>query len=129
MCRTGGSSLLLLLALGVSGCKGCKSDAPAAPPTSAARPPPAPAKRVARPDTRTSEQRVREVVAQQLGQEVHRAPPEMKLSDLGASDLDKVEIVMALEDEFEAKISEEDAARLTTMGDLLTWAAARKPKP
>jgi acyl carrier protein len=84
---------------------------------------------VARPDTRTPEQRVREVVAQQLGQEVHRATPEMKLTDLGADDLDKVEIVMALEDEFDAKISEEDAARFTTMGDLLTWAAARKSKP
>jgi acyl carrier protein len=62
------------------------------------------------------EQRVRKIVAEQLG--VNEADVKNESSfvnDLGADSLDTVELVMALEEEFETEIPDEDAEKITTV--------------
>lgn len=70
----------------------------------------------------TIEQRVIKVVAEQLG----FAASEVKVgsdfvADLGADSLDIVEVVMALEDEFELEIDDRDAEKLSTVQDAITY--------
>ena len=62
------------------------------------------------------EQRVKKIVAEQLG--VNEADVKNESSfvnDLGADSLDTVELVMALEEEFECEIPDEDAEKITTV--------------
>lgn len=62
------------------------------------------------------EQRVKKIVAEQLG--VNEADVKNESSfvnDLGADSLDTVELVMALEEEFETEIPDEDAEKITTV--------------
>jgi acyl carrier protein len=62
------------------------------------------------------EQRVKKIVAEQLG--VNEAEIKNESSfvvDLGADTLDTVELVMALEEEFETEIPDEDAEKITTV--------------
>lgn len=62
------------------------------------------------------EQRVKKIVAEQLG--VNEADIKMESSfvdDLGADSLDTVELVMALEEEFECEIPDEEAEKITTV--------------
>jgi acyl carrier protein len=62
------------------------------------------------------EQRVRKIVAEQLG--VNEADVKNESSfvnDLGADSLDTVELVMALEEEFETEIPDEEAEKITTV--------------
>ena len=71
------------------------------------------------------EQRVRKIVAEQLGV----AEDEIKLEssfvdDLGADSLDTVELVMALEDEFEIEIPDEQAEKITTVKQAVEYAVA-----
>jgi len=71
------------------------------------------------------EQRVKKIVAEQLGV----AEDEIKLEssfvdDLGADSLDTVELVMALEDEFEIEIPDEQAEKITTVQQAVDYATA-----
>ena len=71
------------------------------------------------------EQRVQKIVAEQLGV----AEDEIKLEssfvdDLGADSLDTVELVMALEDEFEIEIPDEQAEKITTVQQAVDYAKA-----
>ncbi|MCU0841683.1 MAG: acyl carrier protein [Thiobacillaceae bacterium] len=62
------------------------------------------------------EQRVKKIVAEQLG--VNEADIKLESSfvdDLGADSLDTVELVMALEEEFECEIPDEEAEKITTV--------------
>jgi len=62
------------------------------------------------------EQRVRKIVAEQLG--VNEADVKNESSfvnDLGADSLDTVELVMALEEEFETEVPDEEAEKITTV--------------
>jgi acyl carrier protein len=73
------------------------------------------------------EQRVSKIVAEQLG--VDEA--EVKLSssfvnDLGADSLDTVELVMALEEEFECEIPDEDAEKITTVQQAIDYVVAHQ---
>jgi acyl carrier protein len=62
------------------------------------------------------EQRVRKIVAEQLGvSEADIKNESAFVDDLGADSLDTVELVMALEDEFETEIPDEDAEKITTV--------------
>lgn len=66
------------------------------------------------------EQRVREIIAEQLGigdEEI--AADSTFTGDLGADSLDIVEVMMALEEEFEIDIPEDVAERLETVGDVI----------
>lgn len=64
----------------------------------------------------STEQRVKKIVAEQLGVNEAEIKNESSfLDDLGADSLDMVELVMALEDEFETEIPDEEAEKITTV--------------
>jgi acyl carrier protein len=66
--------------------------------------------------------KVKEIVVQQLGVAEDQVAPEAKfIEDLGADSLDQVELVMALEEEFGADIPDEEAEKLTTVGDAIKY--------
>ena len=71
------------------------------------------------------EQRVKKIVAEQLG--VNEADVKSESSfvnDLGADSLDTVELVMALEEEFECEIPDEDAEKITTVQQAMDYVKA-----
>ena len=64
----------------------------------------------------TAEERVRKIVIEQLGvTEEQAVNPASFVDDLGADSLDTVELVMALEEEFECEIPDEEAEKITTI--------------
>ncbi|MBI6633931.1 acyl carrier protein [Pseudomonas paralactis] len=66
------------------------------------------------------EQRVRTIVSEQLGIDVAQVRNEASLiGDLGASSLDAVELVMALEDAFDVEIPDQDSETITTVQDAI----------
>lgn len=68
------------------------------------------------------EQRVKKIVAEQLGVNEAEIKNESSfLDDLGADSLDMVELVMALEDEFETEISDEEAEKITTVQQAIDY--------
>ncbi|MEN3028634.1 MAG: acyl carrier protein [Aquificaceae bacterium] len=68
------------------------------------------------------EQRIREIIADQLGVEVDKLNPNARfVEDLGADSLDVVELVMAFEEEFGIEIPDEDAEKIRTVGDVLNY--------
>jgi len=70
----------------------------------------------------TIEKRVKEIVAEQLGVEESQVTNEASfMDDLGADSLDTVELVMALEEEFEIEISDEDAEKIQTVQDAVDY--------
>jgi len=63
------------------------------------------------------ERRVQEIIVEQLGVSAEEAVPEASfIEDLGADSLDIVELVMAMEEEFDVEIPDEDAEKLQTIG-------------
>jgi acyl carrier protein len=70
----------------------------------------------------TVEQKVRDIVVEQLQVKAEQVTPEAKfIEDLGADSLDVVELVMALEEEFGNEIPDEEAEKLTTVGDVIKY--------
>lgn len=68
---------------------------------------------------KTIEQRVKDIIVEQLGVKPDQVTPEAKfIEDLGADSLDTVELVMALEEEFDAEIPDEEAEKLQTVGEV-----------
>ncbi len=66
--------------------------------------------------------RVKEIVAEQLGVEESQVVPEASfMDDLGADSLDTVELVMALEEEFDLEIPDEDAEKIQTVNDAIDY--------
>ena len=66
--------------------------------------------------------RVKEIVAEQLGVEESQVVPEASfMDDLGADSLDTVELVMALEEEFDLEIPDEDAEKIQTVNDAIEY--------
>ncbi|MBN2346680.1 MAG: acyl carrier protein [Candidatus Aminicenantes bacterium] len=66
--------------------------------------------------------KVKSVVAEKLNVGEDQVTEEAKfVEDLGADSLDQVELIMALEDEFELKIPEEEAEKLTTVGSAVDY--------
>lgn len=62
------------------------------------------------------EERVKKIVAEQLGVKEEDVKPEASfVEDLGADSLDTVELVMALEEEFETEIPDDEAEKITTV--------------
>ena len=62
------------------------------------------------------EERVKKIVVEQLGVKEDEVKPNSSfVDDLGADSLDTVELVMALEEEFETEIPDEDAENITTV--------------
>lgn len=68
------------------------------------------------------EERVTDIVVEQLGLERDKVHPESKfVDDLGADSLDTVELVMALEEEFEIEIPDEEAEKITTLREAIAY--------
>lgn len=68
------------------------------------------------------EERVKEIIVEQLGVEASQVTDLAKfVDDLGADSLDTVELVMALEEEFSIEIPDEDAEKITTVGDAIGY--------
>ena len=68
------------------------------------------------------EARVKQLIAEQLKSELSDVTNEASLmDDLGADSLDTVELVMALEEEFETEIPDEDAESITTVKQVIDY--------
>ena len=68
------------------------------------------------------EERVKAIVAEQLGVEDGQVTNEASfMDDLGADSLDTVELVMALEEEFDIEISDEDAEKILKVQDAVDF--------
>ncbi|MBK9139834.1 MAG: acyl carrier protein [Verrucomicrobia bacterium] len=71
---------------------------------------------------KTIEQRVKEIIVEQLGVNADQVTAEAKfIEDLGADSLDTVELVMALEEEFGQEIPDEEAEKLQSVGDVIKY--------
>lgn len=68
------------------------------------------------------EERVVAIIAEQLGVKADEVVPKASfVDDLGADSLDTVELVMALEEEFGIEIPDEDAEKMTTVGEAVKY--------
>ena len=68
------------------------------------------------------EERVREIISEQLNVSKDEVVPEASFTDdLGADSLDLVELVMALEEEFEIEVSDEDAEKIRKVKDVFDY--------
>jgi acyl carrier protein len=66
--------------------------------------------------------RVTKIVVDRLDIDEAQVKPEASFKDdLGADSLDVVELVMELEDEFDIEISDEEAEKIATVGDVITY--------
>ena len=71
---------------------------------------------------KTIEQRVKDIIVEQLGVKPEQVTPEAKfIEDLGADSLDTVELVMALEEEFGNEIPDEQAEKLQSVNDVIKY--------
>ena len=70
--------------------------------------------------------RVKKIIVDQLGVDVDKVRPEASfIDDLGADSLDIVELVMALEEEFNIEIPDEDAEKARTVGDVMQYVSQK----
>ncbi len=68
------------------------------------------------------ERRVIEIIVEQLGVSAEEVTLEASfIDDLGADSLDLVELIMAMEEEFELEISDEDAEKIQTVQDVVNY--------
>lgn len=72
-------------------------------------------------------ERVKKIIVDRLGVEESVITLESNFKeDLDADSLDVVELVMELEDEFDLEISDEDAEKIATVGDVVNYIASQK---
>jgi acyl carrier protein len=68
------------------------------------------------------EEKVRDIIVEQLGVTPEQVTPQARfIEDLGADSLDTVELVMAFEEEFSVEVPDEDAEKLQSVGDVITY--------
>jgi acyl carrier protein len=66
--------------------------------------------------------KVKSIIVEQLGVDEEEVTPDASfVDDLGADSLDTVELVMAFEEEFDIEIPDEDAEKLTTVGEATAY--------
>lgn len=72
-------------------------------------------------------ERVRDIIVEQLGVEKETVTKESSfIDDLGADSLDIVELIMALEEEFDTEIPDEDAEKITSVNDVVEYIKENK---
>jgi acyl carrier protein len=72
------------------------------------------------------EERVKKIIAEKLSVDIAEVVPEASfVDDLGADSLDLVELIMAMEEEFDTDISDEDAEQITTVKDVIDYINAQ----
>jgi len=68
------------------------------------------------------ENRIKSIIADQLGVSEDQVKPESKfIEDLGADSLDIVELIMAMEEEFQTEIPDEEAEKIRSVGDAINY--------
>ncbi len=68
------------------------------------------------------EEKIKSIISEQLGVKSEEVTPQASfIDDLGADSLDTVELIMALEEEFSVEIPDEDAEKMTTVGDAIKY--------
>ena len=73
------------------------------------------------------QEKFKEIIVDRLGVDPKEISPEAAfIDDLGADSLDTVELVMALEEEFECEIPDEDAEKITTVKQAVDYVNANK---
>jgi acyl carrier protein len=74
-------------------------------------------------------ERVKKIIIDQLGAEGDKVVPNARFrEDLEADSLDLVELIMAFEEEFGGEISDDEAQRITTVGEAVTYLDAHSNK-
>lgn len=75
----------------------------------------------------TNEDRLKGIIVDQLGVEAEKVTANASfINDLGADSLDIVELVMAMEEEFDIEIPDEDAEKIKTVGDAVNYLNTHK---
>jgi len=73
------------------------------------------------------EARVKDIIVDQLGVNADQVTPEAKfVEDLGADSLDTVELVMAFEEEFDIEVPDEEAEKLQSVSDVITYITSQQ---
>ncbi|MBQ3933936.1 MAG: acyl carrier protein [Elusimicrobiaceae bacterium] len=77
-------------------------------------------------DAKSVEERVKNIIVEQLRVEPEQVKPEAQfVNDLGADSLDTVELIMALEEEFGVEIPDEQAEKIKTVGEAIEHIKAK----
>lgn len=77
----------------------------------------------------STDQRVREIISEQLVKDIAEVTPDKAfIDDLGADSLDIVEMVMEMEEEFGIEIPDEDAEKIRTVQDAITYITKKAGK-
>lgn len=72
-------------------------------------------------------ERVKSIIVDQLGVSAEEVTPEASfIEDLGADSLDIVELIMALEEEYDMEIPDEDAEKIQTVNDVLSYIQSKQ---
>lgn len=73
------------------------------------------------------EDRVKDIIVDQLGVNADQVTPEAKfVEDLGADSLDTVELVMAFEEEFDIEVPDEEAEKLQSVADVISYITSQQ---
>ena len=72
-------------------------------------------------------ERIKSIIVEQLAVSKEELTPQASfIEDLGADSLDIVELIMALEEEYEMEIPDEDAEKIQTVDDVINYVQARQ---